>query len=317
MIRKTQAKILTMIGIIVINPAWGGNVYIAADSYEYFTGLGDYNLDYRPQGWVLGGAFDLNEKFELQYEFGNWEDEIQFSEPGEGQSDFESTLKNIGIGYSIDNWRVNFSYSELSDEKQVLLGATTPDLVDLRNDTDSLRLNLRYLQLVGSWVYSYEGGLLWNRSNAQTQINSENLMVLQELESAYAMGKIGLDYFIGRSAESGWYLGSSISWFQEISSDVQTEEFDLSTIEDRPGPVMMGGRRDNRRNGRVNTLGGNVGSGIDGASVNRTFGDSFGLVNLYTTYLFNQDWSVDWTTSIGFAGDVNATTHTLLLNYQF
>ena len=72
------------------------------------------------------------------------------------------------------------------------------------------------------------------------------------------------------------------------------------------------------RAGSPNTGRGNTGQGGNaGVLVNRTFGESFGILGLYATYMFDENWSVDLAPSFGFGGDVNANSASLMLAYSF
>lgn len=138
----------------------------------------------------------------------------------------------------------------------------------------------------------------YDEADTDAIFDQENLEVMQKDKALFGMAKIGGDYYIPAGKQSAWFIGGNLSWYQELSSDTENIGGDMGGP--RPPPPGAGG--------------GNTGPGTN---INRTFGDSFGILGVYTTYQINESWSLDWTSSFGFSGEKNSDSHAITLSYTF
>ena len=304
------------------------SVYISADSYGYETALENITLDYQPLGGVVGGSFGVSDDLHLQYQLGLWNDGARLVDGG--TSDFQSTLYGVGLSYDLGNWGFSIFYSDISDEISAIHG----DQLTLRSTSDvdamSFQVDVTYGAEIGPWVHYYKAGLQYDDTDSITFFDQTNQRINQRDDSLLAMAKAGADYYLASGDNSGLVLGAALSWYSELSSD-QTSAVDSMPMNmpnngnPLPQPPPRAGVNGSGSNIGVNGIGANGGgngrgngAGVNGgANINRTLGESYGLLSVYTTYYINRHWSLDWNTSIGFAGDENANSHALTLSYGF
>ena len=124
------------------------SIYVAADTYEYETQLGMFDIEYRPAGLVLGGNFDLTDTLYAQIEVGKWDDQAS-TNPGGDESNFDSDLINLGIGYQTGAWGLLISYTGIEDDLNVRHGLRSEFLTTGNIDSMSVRANVSYEQVSG------------------------------------------------------------------------------------------------------------------------------------------------------------------------
>lgn len=272
------------------------SVMLSVGQFDYRTNMTGDDIDYKPSGVVLGGSLDISETTTLQYELGKWSDRAA----GDNMhSDFDSTMLTLGMTHDIGDWQYSIFYSDLEDEitapssGQGAFNLNVPIAEDKTvTDVMSVELNASYQLQSGNWAYYADIGLQYNDATSVgslPQIGGQPFR--QDDQSTFAMLSLGADKYIANNDMSGWLIGSTVTWYQELSSD---SEMAL-------GPV--------RRPGRGGQNGDNVG--------NRTSGDSFGVLGLYANYIINSKWSIELSSSFGFAGDFNANTYGVTLGYDY
>ena len=298
----------TCLLLLLSAPAQASSIHVSADSFEYEPEIGDFNLDFTAMGAAIGGNLDVNDGLSFQFEWGEWKDDASMNMLS--TADFKSTLISLGMEYSLGNWTLNAIYSDVSDKIDVMHGNMLEFHTSSDADLMSLRFSAAYEQKTGNWAYYGEGGLQYDEADTDAVFDQENLAVMQIDKASFAMAKIGGDYYIPAGQKSAWFIGGNLSWYQELSSDTDTTE---TNIGGGMGAGGMGGPKPPRRP-PPGVGGGNNGPGTN---INRTFGDSFGILGVYTTYQINESWSIDWTSSFGFAGEKNADSHALTLSYTF
>lgn len=288
------------------------SVYVALDSYDYdFVAGADLDLDLSLVGAAFGGTFDLSDTTFLQYEFGKWSDRVSVSGPMSSLSDFDSRLFYIGLGAKWNSWEFIASYSEISDNVSTQLGNEIEFTGGSNVSIQSFKFLANHNKEIGLWNRFYSVGLQYDDAEFESFSAQSDQVLLQGNDNLYAMLKFGGDYFIEQKDQAGWFLGASLSLYQELASNEDTSQILFSDTSDLfpaldISPVT--------RRGNVAGFGGGNGGA---ARVNRTSGDNFGLLGLYSTYQINSSWSVDWSSSIGFAGDQNSNSHALTLGFIF
>lgn len=305
---SARCLVSTMALLLSVNVS-ASNLYIALDNYEYNFSLGDFALDLSPMGAAIGGSLDLREDLLFQYEVGKWSDDGGVAGSSSAVTDFESTLINVGMQKRFDDWNLTVSYTDIEDDALIAHGRELEFSSAGKVDLQSLKVTMGREEQVGLWARYYSAGLQRDDAKSVVYFDQTKQMVLQQSNALHAMLKLGGDYYWAGDRQNGLLLGGALSWFHQISSDDSVSEFTISEVGTlSPIPLSQGSA-----NGPGN-VGGN---GTGGANINRTFGDSFGLLALYATYQFNESWSLDWSTSLGFAGDINANAHALTLSFAF
>jgi hypothetical protein len=303
---KTKtSRYLLGIAVLFAQPLYASNVYLSLDTYDYVTNLGDIDLDYKPLGLTVGGSLDLSDSVYLKYQYGSWSDEgSAVSMSDSANSDFDSTLLNIGIAYRVDAWTASASYTDLKDEMSLNHGRNLEFLTTGDTNSSSLKVDLSFTSEAGSWSRFAKLGLQYDEATTMAFLDQENEMLRQKSDATYGTLEVGTDYFQASSDNAGWFLGANVTWYQELSSDESIDQMDMSELD--------------RRGGAPNAGRGNAGQGgTAGVSVNRTFGESFGILSLYATYMLDENWSLDLAPSFGFGGDVNANSLSLMLAYNY
>ncbi len=297
--------------MILTSPAHvrASSVYVALDSYEYDFRLGDIDLGLDPVGLALGGSFDVSDKIFLQYEFGKWNDDGRLDNSRDATSDFDSSLFNLGVGIKLADWELLASFTDINDQATLQHGRELEFNTMAEVGLQSLKFLASRTDEIGRWERYYSFGLQYDDAESMTIFGDSDQMLMQNSDALFGILKIGGDYYLPAKDQSGWFLGASLSWYQELSSSDDIRQFNLSdsgTLLLVPPPV-----------GNGNGPGNGGGNGNGGASINRTFGDNFGLLGLYATYQINEKWSLDWSTSIGIAGDENSNSYALTLGRMF
>lgn len=281
---------------IYANSIQASSVTVSVGQFDYRTNMSGEDIDYKPSGVVVGGSLDISEVTTFEYELGKWSDQATNANM---RSDFDSTMLAIGLTHEINDWQYSVFYSDLKDEIATPLtsmGLPGPGMFvgEEQTDTDvmSIELNASYQMQRGNWAYYTDIGLQFNDvTSSGTLPQTSDQTFRQEDESIFAMLSLGADKYFANNDLSGWLLGSTLTWYQELSSD---SEMILASA---------------RRAGRGGQNGDNFG--------NRTTGDSFGVIGAYATYMINSKWSLDASASFGFAGDFNANTYDLTLGYSY
>jgi hypothetical protein len=284
-------------------------VYVALDSYEYDFRLGDIDLGLNPVGLALGGNFDVSDKLFVQYELGKWNDDGGIDNARDATSDFDSSLINLGIGIKLADWELLASFTDISDELTLQHGHELEFNTVGEVGLQSIKFLVNRADKIGQWEKYYSFGLQYDDAESITVFDDRNQMLVQNSDALFGMLKIGGDYYLPAIDQSGWFFGASLSWYQELSSSDDIRQFNLSDS----GTLLLAPPLGGNGNGPGN--GGGIGNA--GASINRTFGDNFGLLGIYATYQVNDKWSLDWSTSIGFAGEENSNSHALTLGFRF
>lgn len=281
-------------------------VYIAVDNYDYVSVLDEIDLDYTAMGLAVGGSIAFGDRSTLQLELGQWSDDSGLADAG--SSRFESRLASIGWSYAMGDWQIYASYADITDEIELMHGRSNEFFSFSDINSSTLSLTASYERAVGAWANYFSFGVQRNDSKLVSMLDQANQRIVQEDDSLYAMAKVGTDYYLPGGDKSAWYFGGSLAWYQELSSDQSISETQMGGMpgQGTPPPARAGGNSANN---------GNAGNG--GNNINRTFGGDFGLLGLFVTYEINTRWSLDWKSSIGFAGDQNANSHALTLSYQF
>jgi hypothetical protein len=289
--------------LLVTLPALASNVYVAVDRYDYDIAEGDIDLSLNPIGAVIGGAVDLSDTTFIQYEFGKWGDDETIESREGPVSDFDSNLIYIGLSTQWRAWDLMVSYADVSDDLEVRFGNRL-EFLDLSTvSSKSIRLLASHNTQIEQWTRYYSIGLQFDDSEYDSFSGGGTPLVSQANDGSYATFKFGGDHFFPINQRSGWLIGASLTWHQELSSNESIDAFGDNN--GFPPPRNSGG----------NGTGAPGGNG--GGRVNRTFGDSYGLIALYGTYQINDSWSLDWNSSIGVAGDENSNSHSLTLGYEF
>ena len=305
-------KLLLSLFIAGLNNAHAANFFVSLDRYDYNTNLADIDLVYEPVGATIGASFDVNDTAFFQIQYGNWsENNADVSAPGMVGSDFDSTLINISYGFGLGRWDFYASYTDLSDEMALIHGRNAEFRSAGETDSQSFQASAAFSSDAGRWSRSVRLGLQYDESETFASLDNINQMVGQENDALYATITFGADYFVSDIQTRGWFLGANASWYQELSSNESISLIGSAPLigTERPSFAPFLGRRG---------PGGNVGQAGNGAvGVNRTFGDSFGVLSVYATYMVNESWNVDVTPSFGFGGDVNNNSLTLTLSRQF
>ena len=289
-------------GLFGFSSVQAHSVYSAVDSYDYEVVLGDVSLDLAPVGLAIGGSVDLNEKIYLQYELGQWQDNDAQLDATSSSSNFESTLMNLSVGLKLANWELSAFYTDIGDEVVVLSDQILSLNMSSELELRSYKLLAKQTKQIGNWERYYAVGLQYDQSESRTVFSDVRQMEMQNSDAVYGMFKFGGDYYLKTNENSGWLVGGSVSWYQSFSSNDDIRQFDINDNGDLLRPTGRGGN------------GGGPGNGV---RINRTFGDDFGIAALYATYQISENWSLDWNSSLGFAGDVNSNSHALTLGFMF
>jgi hypothetical protein len=295
--------------LFTLAQAKASSVYVALDSYEYDLILGDIALGLNPLGLALGGSFDVSDKLFLQYEFGKWNDDGGIDNSKDATSDFDSSLTTFGLGIKLAEWELLASFTDINDEATLQHGRELEFNTAGEVGLQSIKLLASRTDKAGQWERYYSFGLQYDDAESMTVFGDSNQMLLQDSDALFGMLKVGGDYYWPLKDKSAWFLGASLSWYQELSSSNDIRQFNLS---DRSSLLLAPPLGANG-----NGLGNGGGNGNGGASINRTFGDNFGLIGIFATYHLNDKWSLDWGTSLGFAGDGNSSSHALTLGCRF
>ena len=288
---STKTYTSLILGSLMCSTANANNVYIAVDSYDYEFRLGSILLDLKPIGIAVGGNYYLNDNTYIQYELGTWSDDPSLGNQNrigagpslQGASDFDSGLFNLGLGRSFNNWDVSFSYTNIEDDLGLEFGRDLELSSQADIDSQSFRLLARNNKEIGLWTRKLAFGVQYDNVESNAFIAEARQSILQESNTSYAFASFGGDYYIPAKSNSGWFLGSSISWYQELSSTDRLTELNQVSQENQ-GEFLP-----------IPTLGNRAAGAFanGGAGVNRTFGNSFGLLDLYVTYQLSPSWSLD------------------------
>ena len=291
---KTTWILLALSSLISSN-GFASSVYIAADSYDYELSIGGSEFDLAPLGLALGGSLDLTDTFSLFYEAGEWSDQMLTGSLGE--SKFDSTLLSIGVQARTKQWKFKINYTQIDDELD--MSARGPIDPGLTSDTalDSLRFSATREVEIRKWMMSFSLGAQRDMMESLSFFDQGNQSLLEELEATYLTAKLGADYHVDLSVRRAWFIGSTLSWYEEISSDTSVNELNQDRFR----------RRENF----------NAGRGAGGTAINRSFGERFGLLGIFAAYQFNDHWSLDFNSSFGFAGDINSNSYAFTLGYAF
>lgn len=307
--------IMGHLGLLVLGSSscHASNLLVSIDNYDYSTNLADIDLDYSPVGSTIAGRFDLDEMTFMQLQFGRWSaSESGLLGSGIANADFDSTLANIGIGHSWGSWDLFATYTDLDDEILLVHGRDLEFRSVGETDSSAIQISLGFTSESGNWSRTARLGLQLDDAVTMALLDQESRVFRQESEASYATMMLGADYFYGASESKGWIIGTNISWYQEFSSSDSVSQFGIGLVpsisDENRVPVSAQGNSGRPNNGQ------NGGAAI---GINRTFGESFGVLSLYATYMINHRWSLDFSPSFGFAGDVNANSAALTLNYNF
>jgi len=292
--KTTLASSLLALILFQAPSAHASTVYLTLDQYDYITNLAEIELDYRPVGMVLGGSINLTKDTYLQYQLGSWsQDSASVPSDNQASSGFESELVSIGLRKMIGNWELHASYTGMNDEMDVR--DQQNGRVSATSDADamSLKLNVGYQIETGAWSRFATFGLQYDDTEIRALFDQTDQIIKQQSDSFYGTLKLGTDYYQSNGDASGWLLGGSASWYQEVSSG---SSVDQQRSDQGPAGAPVGGGRRN---------------------VNRTKGDSFGIISLYMSYMFNDHWSIEISPSFGFAGEENSNSAALTLAHNF
>lgn len=307
-----QIKAAFSLFIMVAPSGYASNIFVSLDTYEYNTNLADLDLSYEPVGVIIGAKFDLNERSFLQIQYGNWsEDNADVFAPTFSGSDFDSSLANIGFGYAWGKWDLYLAYTDLEDKMTVGRNRFSEFQAFGETGSSTLQTNLGIAIESGRWSRNARIGLQYDDSVTIAVLDPEQAVVRQENEALYATLMLGADYFHEVGDSKGCFFGININWYQELSSNDSVfagNMNNLGFIADQDLSPFPGRGAPRGNNG----LGGNGAVGL-----NRTTGDSFGVIGLYATYMFSERWSLDLSPSFGFSGDLNTKSLSLALNRKF
>ncbi len=289
--------------------ASASSIYLAVDRYEYDIELGGFDLDLDPFGLALGGEVGITNSLVLHYEFGDWSDDPVDMGLTSTFGDFSSTLMNVGLQKSVHDWQFGVSYTQIVDQVGIIHGRDREFYSTSELDLTSIKLVVGRQKQFGRWEGYYSLGLHFDDIRSVAVYDQLDHMVLHDSQLVHIMAKVGGDYFLPKGSSSGWFFGSALSLHQQLSSDDQVSEFSVSTTQLSTTVSLIRGGNVNARAAGNNVTG--------GANINRTFGDTFGLLDFYATYKINDYWSVDWSSSFGVAGEANANSHALTVGFAF
>lgn len=285
----------------VVSVARASTVYVSLEQFEHELILGDSLSKATPSGAVIGGAFDISNDYQIRLEHGQWGD--RFNIDG-AMIDFDSTYSSIGVQRDLDLWSLSFNYSRVEDST---LSMNFPGLGELTQNEmtqDSLQFSISKQVPITNWMFKPSVGFQYNGSES-VSFSDDTMIEMSEKQSATS-GFIALnaDYFLPVDNKRAWFFGGSIAWYESLSHDYELSE-DVMTDD------SSSRSRDTR--GRIQLQGTTDGLGLG----NRTVGESFGLLRLFATYQLDPKWSIDLTSSHGFAGDFNSNSYSLTLSYEF
>ena len=302
-----QKLLCAVIGICSSAYTFSSDVYIGGNNYEYSTSLGGPDLDFTATGFTIGADIDINDNIFLQAAYSRAEDDKSLM--GSNQAHYESDYWSIGIGYALERWQVYFGYSAADDDVEHVHGAQNELSSTANIDWKSLRLYGDYTREIGAWAYTISSGIQYDETEIDTQVLPPDNLQPSDSDIWYANIKLSSDYYFPVSDNAGLYLGASINWYERIAGDsVDTQAPNNVSGADGPRPPPPP---------RPGGAGGGGNRGNGGAIANGTSGNSYGLFGLFLVYDLNENWSLDWNTSLGFGGDENANSHALTLSYFF
>ena len=309
---QNRINILFLLIIAASPNCHAGNFFASLEKYDYRTNLAGIDLDYEPLGATIGASFNVNNSSFLQIQYGSWsEGNADVSDPDMESSDFDSNLVNIGYGYGRGNWDVYASYTDLKDEMTVTHGQNLEFRSIGETNSRSLQANVGFDLEAGNLNHNLRLGLQYDDSLTTGMLDQENRAVRQENDAFYATLMLGTDYFMINQDSTAWFVGFNASWYQTLSSNESFSSISADNLENVIGQtgIPLAGR------GAPRTNIGQIGNGAIG--VNRTFGDSFGVLSVYLTYVMSEHWDIDLNPSFGFGGDVNNDSITLTINRRF
>jgi hypothetical protein len=322
-------KIVISLSIVVqalflSNSSHAGSLQASYGQLEQEVTIQETSIITQPEGGVLSLSFDLNDKWNLSFDYQQWQDDqavsisvnptdasVQLLFPAQVSLDLQTW--GTGISYYHDAWSFSSQFSVSNDDTAIYKGTR---LKDFREE------HLKSTSLSGSVAYSWSGvNWLYNASLA-AQYSDWDLLALQATpakalnnrppqqstaqeesssgNSSTINASLSMARYWSLNTNQGILVGALVSWNYLLSGE--------SSMLTRNGKNLPPPPKNNVNAPRFNNRIPSLSSAGD---------DNSGQLSLYFSYDISEQWSVDIDTARGIGSDFNGQSWSIGGSYSF
>lgn len=293
---------LLLTGLISL-PSSAHSIYFSTSKTEQEIQFKEHTVNFNPQGLSAALTFDLSEQLFWSFDYASWQQDKVVTRRLDADLAIDSY--GTGVNYLIDDhWSIS-SYFTLWQDNVTVYDANGQfkPLVE-ETDSKSYAVNLNWGQEYDLWYFNT--ALAWQMNQwQQVQLTSlrdkPGLRAEQDLDTQFLTVSVDASYFFDMSEHYALVLGSELGWHQLLT------EKQITRLKNQKRPNSQRAPNNTHRNAR------NLAQNLSGHFAN----ESYAHIDLYSTLLLGERWSVSASYSHDFATELTGHSFALGLGYSF